>query len=123
MVAGGDGLLGEGAEGRARAAEEDAGAGGEWAEGGLEGTDAVDAGDEGEKAGAAVVGAAGERFDDAVKGGGGDGDEDFAGIGVGDGVVEGGVGGRGVEGLDDGSVHGRLRDDLAFNCTGGWISA
>ena len=67
----GEGLLGEGAEGRARAAEEDAGAGGELAEGRLEAANTVDAGDEGEDAGAAVVGAVGERFDDAVKGGGG----------------------------------------------------
>ncbi len=116
--AGGDGLLGEGAEGWARAAEEDAGAGGELAEGGCEAANAVDAGDEGKNAGAAVVRTVGERFDDAVKGGGGDVDEDFAGFGAGDGVVEGGVDGWGVEGLDNGSVHGSLRNDLDFNCTG-----
>ena len=91
---------------------------GSWPEGGLEDADAVDSGDEGEDAGAAVVGAVGERFDDAVKSGGADGDEDFAGVGVGDGVVEGGVGGRGAEGLDYGSVHGRLRNEIDFNCTG-----
>jgi hypothetical protein len=101
-------LLGEGAEGWAGGAEEDTSAGGEFAEGGLEAADAVDTGDEGEDAGAAIVGAVGEGLDDAVEGCGADGDEDFAGVGVGDGVGEGGVDGRGVEGLDYGGVHGRL---------------
>jgi len=69
----------------------------------LEAADAVDAGDEGELAGAAVVRAAGEAFDDAMEGGGSDGDEVFAFLG--DGGVEGGVGGWGVEELDQGGVH------------------
>ena len=90
---------------------------GSWRRG-LEEADAVDSWNEGKDAGAAVVGAVGERSYDAVKSGGADGDEDFAGVGVGDGVVEGGVGGRGAEGLDYGSVHGRLRNEIDFNCTG-----
>ncbi len=79
--------------------------------------DAVDARDEGEGAGAAVVGAVGEGFDDAMEGGGADVDEGFAGGGVGDGVGEGGVDGRGVKGLDDGGVHGRLLRQITFHCT------
>jgi hypothetical protein len=72
----------------------------------LEVTDSVDSGDEGKQAGAAVVCAVGEGFDDAVEGSGGDVDEDFAVCGRG--VGEGGVDGRGVEGLNYGGVHGRL---------------
>jgi hypothetical protein len=77
------------------------------ADGVLETADAVYAGDEGEEAGAAVVGAVGEGFDDAVEGGGADVDEDFAVSG--DGIVEGGVAGWGVEGVDYGGIHGGLR--------------
>jgi len=94
---------------RAGGAEVDAGPGGDLAEGSLETADAVDSGDEGEGAGAAVVGAAGERLDDGVERGGGDGDEGFA-VG-GDGIGEGAVAGWCVKGVDDGGVHRRSPGD------------
>ena len=102
----GDGALGEGSIGRARGAEEDADA--IW-----RAAYAVDAGDEGKLAGAAVVSSFGERFDDGMEAGSGDGDEDF--VGLGDGVGEGFIAWRGIEGMDDCGVHENSPVTMYFN--------